>query len=106
MTAIAARLGMESAGFLQRFTRRVDGELSLTEETDGSCALFENGTGCRAYEARPRQCRTWPFWARHVATAAAWEREAVECPGMNQGDLVGRHEIDRLAVSPERRDEP
>ena len=56
--AIAARLGMESAVFLSRHTRRVEGGLSLREETDGRCVLFESGLGCRAYEARPRQCRT------------------------------------------------
>ena len=102
VAAIAARLGMDSAGFLSRCTRRVDGGLSLREGADGRCVLFESGLGCRAYEARPRQCRTWPFWARIVATPAAWAREAAECPGMNAGDLVGPEEIERLALPPPR----
>jgi len=99
---IAARLGIESAGFLSRYARRVDDGLSLREEADGRCALFESGLGCRAYEARPRQCRTWPFWARIVATPAAWKREATACPGMDHGEVVGPEEIERLARSPER----
>jgi len=101
-TAIAARLGMESAGFISRYARRVDGGLSLREEADGRCVLFESGSGCRAYEVRPRQCRTWPFWARIVATRAAWEREAADCPGMGVGELVGQDEIDDVSRSPDR----
>ena len=100
--AIAARLGMESAGFLSRYTRRAFGGLSLREEADGRCVLFESGSGCRAYEVRPRQCRTWPFWARIVATPTAWEREAADCPGMGVGDLVGAEEIECLARAPDR----
>ena len=80
---------MEPAGSLARYTRRVDGGLSLREEADGRCVLFESGSGCRAYEARPRQCRTWPFWARIVATPAAWEREAADCPGMERASWSG-----------------
>jgi len=93
---------MDSAGFVSRYTRRVDGGLSLREEADGRCVLFESGLGCRAYEARPRQCRTWPFWARLVATSAAWEREATDCPGMDTGELIGPEEIERLSRSPDR----
>jgi Fe-S-cluster containining protein len=93
---------MELAGFLSRYTRRVDNGLSLREEADGRCVLFASGSGCRAYEARPRQCRTWPFWARIVATPAAWEREAVDCPGMGEGELCGPGEIERLSRSPDR----
>lgn len=93
---------METADFLASHTRRVDGRLSLREQSDGRCALFEGGTGCRAYKARPRQCRTWPFWARIVATPAAWDREAADCPGMGKGEVVGAEEIERLSRSPER----
>ena len=103
---IAALLGMEPQGFAARHTRRVLGGVSLCEEPGGNCVLFEAGRGCRAYEARPHQCRTWPFWARIVASPEAWEREAADCPGMGQGDLVGAEEIERLsrpAVSAGRR---
>ena len=102
VAVLALSLGLEKADFLANHTRRVDGGLSLREETDGRCVLFESGVGCRAYEARPRQCRTWPFWARIVATSAAWEREAADCPGMSTGDVIGPEEIERLARSPER----
>lgn len=98
--AIAARLGLDVAGFLARFARSVDGGLSLREEADGRCVFFESGHGCRVYEVRPRQCRTWPFWARIVATPAAWARESADCPGMGQGEVVAADEIDRLARSP------
>ena len=96
--AIASRLGMEPADFISRYTRRVFDRLSLREETDGRCVLFEPGVGCRTYEARPRQCRTWPFWARIVATEVAWSREAADCPGMNDGELIDAEEIERLTL--------
>ena len=102
VAALALSLGLERADFLANHTRRVDGGLSLREETDGRCVLFESGLGCRAYEARPRQCRTWPFWARIVATPAAWEREAADCPGMGTGDVIDPEEIERLSRSPGR----
>lgn len=102
VVAIAARLGVEPAAFLARHTRRVDGALSLREESDGRCVLFEGGRGCRAYEARPHQCRTWPFWARIIATPESWQREAAECPGMGAGELVGPEAIESLAQSPSR----
>ncbi|MHB8835017.1 MAG: YkgJ family cysteine cluster protein [Candidatus Methylomirabilia bacterium] len=101
VAAIARGLGIEAAVFLAKHTRRVDGRLSLREESDGRCVLFERGTGCRAYEARPRQCRTWPFWPRIVATPLAWDREAADCPGMGQGEVFGAEQIERLARSPE-----
>jgi hypothetical protein len=100
--AIAARFGMEPDAFVTRYARRVFGKLSLREEDGGRCVLYEPGSGCRAYEDRPRQCRTWPFWARIIATPAAWEREAVDCPGMDKGELVDPAEIERLASPPDR----
>lgn len=100
---LAARLGIDPAAFLERFTRRVDGGLSLREEPDGRCVLFQSTGGCRAYESRPLQCRTWPFWERNVASPAAWAREAADCPGMNTGELVGPGEIARLAGTRFRR---
>jgi uncharacterized protein len=102
VAAIAAALGLGAAGFLVRYTRQVDGGLSLREEPDGRCVFFESGSGCRVYQVRPRQCRTWPFWARIVASPAAWEREAADCPGMGRGALIPSAQIECLAQSPGR----
>jgi len=99
-TAIAAALGMGSSDFVAGYTRRVDGRLSLREESDGNCVLFESGAGCCAYDVRPRQCRTWPFWPRIVATPAAWRREAADCPGMDSGEWIGPEEIERRSAPP------
>lgn len=96
--ALASELGLGLPEFLGRHTRRVDDSLSLREEADGRCVLFEPGSGCRAYAARPRQCRTWPFWPRLIASRANWEREAADCPGMGQGELYGREEIELRAL--------
>ena len=95
--ALAARLGLGVAAFLERHARRVYGLWSLREEADGRCVFFEPGTGCAVYEARPRQCRAWPFWPRILADREAWEREAADCPGMDSGELHGRERIEALA---------
>lgn len=95
--ALAARLGLGVAAFLERHARRVYGLWSLREEADGRCVFFEPGAGCAVYEARPRQCRTWPFWPRILADREAWEREAVDCPGMGAGELHGCERIEELA---------
>ncbi len=102
IVSIADCLGVAPPAFLARQTRRVDGALSLREESDGRCILYEVGRGCRAYAVRPRQCRTWPFWARIIATPESWEREAADCPGMGAGELIGAETIESLAQSPAR----
>ena len=95
--ALAVRLGMAEAAFLQRYARRVYGLVSLREEADGRCVLYDPGAGCVAYEARPRQCRSWPFWPRLLASQRAWEEAAAECPGMGSGELFDPEGIALLA---------
>jgi hypothetical protein len=97
IAAIAARLGLGTAEFIGRYTRRALGGVSLREEDGGRCVLFVPGSGCLAYADRPRQCRTWPFWAGNIATRSAWEREAAGCPGIGEGEVVEAEEIERLA---------
>jgi hypothetical protein len=94
--AIAVRLGVPLAAFLERHARRVDGRLSLREMADGRCIFFEPGSGCAIYEQRPLQCRTWPFWPRNVAGPGDWARVAAGCSGMGSGELVECERIESL----------
>ena len=71
--------------------------LSLKEKSNFDCIFWKDG--CSAYAARPLQCRTFPFWPSILDSAAAWELAKSGCPGMGQGPLMGREEIEaRLAA--------
>jgi Fe-S-cluster containining protein len=65
--------------------------LALKEKPDYDCILWENG--CIAYQARPVQCTTYPFWDSLLTDKDSWNAEALECPGINQGELRGFAEI-------------
>ena len=100
---MAAALGVDTATFYKRFTRRVGSKYSLKEHrTDhGFDCVFldrESRPGvalCRLYKARPAQCRTWPFWPENLESAESWEsaRTGTPCPGMNAGRIIPVGEI-------------
>jgi hypothetical protein len=90
--ALADFFRMDYSSFVQVYCRWVPAGggveyLSLKEKSNYDCFLWGE-RGCSAYEARPLQCRTFPFW--ESITAA-------DCPGIGQGPLIPREEIDRLS---------
>lgn len=94
MTAIAARLGVPFDKFTRKYVRQVGLAYSLIEKPNKDCVFLENG-GCSIYEVRPTQCRTYPFWPAIVRAPQTWDKEAAQCPGIGQGELVDADEIDR-----------
>ena len=68
--------------------------ISLKEKANFDCILWENG-GCSVYEARPLQCRSFPFWSGCVSSLEEWENHGRQCPGIGQGALHSREEIDK-----------
>ncbi len=93
---IAAHLGLGQDEFRSRYTREVDGRLSLLENPSGDCVFLTGERLCSIQPVKPRGCVTFPFWPRIVASRAAWEERARTCPGMGQGDSYSRAEIERL----------
>jgi Fe-S-cluster containining protein len=95
--AMAEKLGLDEAAFLERYTRRIGVRRSLIErrtEFGHDCIFLDRSTRpgkaiCGLYEARPMQCRTWPFWPENLESATAWTevKERTPCPGMNKGTL-------------------
>ncbi len=101
---LAEHLGMDVAGVLKKYCRRVGGRISLKERINrGShdCIFleeiesgrFDERAGrevrymkriCSIYEVRPLQCRTWPFWPENLADEKAWKLASIKCPGMNR----------------------
>ena len=97
---LAEHLQMSYIDFVTAFCRWIpvgDGieHLSLKELSNYDC-VFWKADGCSVYAARPLQCRTFPFWDSVVSSAEAWEATALDCPGMDQGELHGTDEIEGL----------
>ncbi|MCC6661080.1 MAG: YkgJ family cysteine cluster protein [Phycisphaerales bacterium] len=93
---LAARLGLEHAEFLGRYTHVTREGRSLRESrtTHGFDCIFLDRTSvpgravCGVYQDRPAQCRTWPFWSTIVRSRRDWEHAGRRCPGIGRGELI------------------
>jgi Fe-S-cluster containining protein len=101
--AMARALGVSTAAFLERYTRRIGARRSLRELVrDGKhdCVFLDRDSRpgkavCQLYAARPQQCRTWPWWPEVVESPATWEdtKRRTPCPGMGTGPVRSFVEI-------------
>jgi uncharacterized protein len=80
---MAAFLEIPVKEFVERYTRQVDGELSLKEYPRTYDCIFLRDNKCMVYKARPKQCRTFPFWEETLESKEAWEKAARRCEGIN-----------------------
>ncbi len=89
-------LGLDFAEFFNKFIRMVDVgsgyAVSLKEKSNYDCIMW-SPNGCSVYEARPVQCSTYPFWNSIIESAGSWAMEALECPGINKGELISQKTI-------------
>ena len=67
--------------------------LTLRETSNLDCIFWENG-GCKVYPHRPIQCSTYPFWSSVLKDKESWEKEKSRCPGINEGELHDKKEIE------------
>jgi hypothetical protein len=104
VAALAGRLGVGEAEFIDRYTTMTKEGRSLIEKpsaphTHGlDCIFLDRATIpgkaiCGVYEDRPAQCRTWPFWPSNLKDRRAWERAGRTCPGMDRGKLAAPQQI-------------
>lgn len=104
---LAAHVGMEAAAFRERYTRVVDGRVSLVERVNDDCIFYREGTGCLVYEARPVQCRTYPFWGKILRGPRTWSEEAKKCPGIHEdADVVPAEAIRAVLEEDEKSSRP
>lgn len=95
VSALAKRLGVGEAEFIERYTRVLPNGRSLIErETHAGhdCVFLDRDAVpgqavCGVYEDRPAQCRTWPFWPSNLEGERSWKRAGAICPGINRGTL-------------------
>ncbi len=80
-----------------RWVMYTDGEevLSLRETPAYDCILWRKDKGCAAYGARPVQCSTYPFWSWMLESRKTWDECKKDCPGINEGTLWSRAEIEK-----------
>lgn len=97
---LVEELGMTTTAFGKKYLRRVTVEgqavLSLIEKRNHDCTFWEDGVGCQVYMSRPQQCRSWPFWPEVIASKTAWQEASAVCPGMDQGRVYERKEVERI----------
>lgn len=99
--AIAARLGVSEARFLEEWTSETVRGRSLNEvgsEHGYDCVFLDRErvpgmAVCSIYEDRPAQCRTWPFWPGLLRSREDWVRAKRRCPGLDRGRLFTPVEI-------------
>jgi uncharacterized protein len=94
---LSRSISLSKEEFLNRYCRTVDlglaRRVSLREKPNLDCILWEND-GCSHYEARPLQCRSFPFWSACVSSLAEWQNHQKNCPGMGNGTVHSREEIE------------
>ena len=99
MNRMASGLGLDVRTFTDTYCRIVDMGLfkmvSLLEKENNDCIFLKDGK-CRVYDCRPVQCSTYPFWAHVMESRESWDEEARSCPGMNQGKLYTKEEIEAI----------
>jgi Fe-S-cluster containining protein len=82
--------------FVADYCTKDDGHLCIKDDNSSPDCLFLDGNRCKIYEGRPTQCRTWPFWPE-VMNAKSWnKRVASFCPGVGQGRLYSKSEIEEI----------
>ncbi len=69
--------------------------ISLKETPENDC-IFLAEKGCGIYEHRPVQCSTYPFWAHILESEKHWEEEKAWCPGIGNGELHVKEEIEEI----------
>lgn len=89
---LCQHLDLSRDHFLEQYTHRVHGRISLREKEHGDCIFLEEAR-CTLHAARPDQCRTYPFWPERMRSTAAWEQTCLECPGIGRGRLYTEEEI-------------
>ncbi|MDR1621665.1 MAG: YkgJ family cysteine cluster protein [Synergistaceae bacterium] len=90
-------LRIDEDAFRQVYVTRRWGRPSFVERRNGDCVFYEAASAkCSIYPLRPAQCSLFPFWPSVMESREEWNRQARQCPGMNEGRLYMAEEIRNL----------
>jgi len=95
---LSALLGISDQEFLDNYTKKANGRLSLLDiaSDNWNCIMLKNGR-CSIYENRPIQCRTYPFWHSNLHNQEYWDIEKEACPGIGKGKEYTMEQIEAIA---------
>jgi len=79
---IAAFLKISKNLFLNKYTRYVNGLISLKEKKNFDCCFLIDKK-CLIYSVRPKQCKKFPWWRDNLETSKAWNDLKKYCPGID-----------------------
>jgi len=102
ITLLAGELKMTIERFMKAYCRWIPSEenserLSLREKSNFDCILWDSG--CKVYNSRPLQCQAFPFWPNVLKFEESWAWTGESCPGINQGKLHNKQEIEKILRS-------
>lgn len=83
---IADHLKISREKFLQTYTRKIFGKISLREDLLNYDCVFLKDRRCQIYSARPLQCRTFPWWEENLTSPESWKEVARRCEGVDYPD--------------------
>ncbi|MDR1979110.1 MAG: YkgJ family cysteine cluster protein [Synergistaceae bacterium] len=90
-------LGIDEAAFRRTYVTGKWGRPSFVERRNGDCVFYDpESAKCSIYPLRPAQCSLFPFWFSVMESREEWDRQARQCPGMNEGRLRTAGEIRKL----------
>ena len=104
VSELADELKMPVQRFIKAYCRWIPSELnserlSLREKSNFDCILWD--CGCKVYNSRPLQCQAFPFWHNVLELEELWTWTGASCPGINQGKLHNKKEIEKILGSQE-----
>lgn len=93
-------LDLSIAEFSRLYVRRVNGRLSLIENSKTYDCVFLKDKKCILYTVRPTQCRTFPWWPQNLKSENDWKEAAQYCEGISMdAPLVSIDQIEKqLAI--------
>ena len=104
VSRLVLELGMSPEKFIKAYCRWIPSQdksecLSLREKPNFDCILWDSG--CKVYTSRPLQCQAFPFWSNILRFEESWDWAGASCPGINQGKLYNKQEIEKILRSQE-----
>ena len=87
-------LKIDEKTFCKKFTRNINGYISLKENLPSYDCIFFKDNLCQIHHVRPFQCRLFPFWPQNLINKKEWEKAALFCEGINkEGKIFSKQEI-------------
>ena len=81
VAAISEFIGVDPAGFVERYCRMSGNRLLLAQGEDDYCGFCKEGV-CGIHPVKPKMCRAWPFLKSILVDVGNWHAMARSCPGM------------------------